>query len=335
VNQFTKIPSLIQILFAEWLAVMFLLPIVSKLYERLHPSINYQSPPLDKADYVFFAIGVLLYFWLLKEILRPRVKRDSWFSFKTGASSGGEYSFYSTHPSYVFIDVLAVGFWWFARWAWSTGWQARVYQGTILVSLTAVIPALRLMSWYVLRLRPKDDDEDERRSSWKPVALLYGVIVAIMLVAVAVVLPMEIREKRAQERKEANLTVVDPASWKGAQTFESLRDLDHSVEGQVATRVIRLWANQKSSAAMTCTNDAGQGQFGTVLATLARYDDVLIFSYSDAGGLVQRAKDNKDKPIEAMGRLTQMPNRVASWKKYCGLEKLSPRPRWVFEEEHP
>jgi hypothetical protein len=333
-NQLNKIPSIVQILLAEWLAVMLLFPVVSKLYERLHPSVGYQSLPLDKADYVFFVVGLLLYFWLLREILRPRVKRDSWISFKTGATSGGDYNFTSTHPSYVFIDVLALSLWWFARWLWSVGWQERVYQGTILVSLAATIPALRLLAWYVLRLRPHAD-EDEVRSAWKPVALLYGLMLAIALVTAAVIIPVEIHEKREQARKEANLTVVDQASWKGSETFEALRDPDHDIDGQTATRVIRLRATQKSSAAMTCANDAGQGEFGTVLATLGKYDDILIFSYSDVSGLVQRADGNEGKIIEAVGRLTQMPHRIPTWKKYCGLEKLSPRPRWVFEEERP
>jgi hypothetical protein len=144
-KQLIKIPSLVQIFVAEWLAVMFLFPIVSKVYERIHPTVGYKSLPLGKADYVFFIIGLLLFFWLLKEILRPKINVDSWLNYKTGSDSGGDYTFSSTHPSYFFIDVLACGFWWFTRWLWSAGWQERVYQGTILVSLAVVIPAVRLL----------------------------------------------------------------------------------------------------------------------------------------------------------------------------------------------
>lgn len=337
-GQLNKIPSVIQIVLAEFLATMFLFPVVSKLYERLHSSVGYKSLPLDKADYVFFLVGVLLYLWLLKEIFLPRVKHDSWFSFKTGASSGGDYYFSSTHPSYVFVDVLAVGFWWFARWLWSVGWQERVYQGTILILLAAAIPVLRLLAWYVLRFRPRTELDDEAkavRSAWKPVALIYALSLAIGVVTAAVIIPTEMHRNREQARKEANLSVVDVASWKGSETFESLRDPESNVDGQIATRVIRLRATQKSQEAQTCANDAGQGEFGTVLATLGKYDDVLIFSYGGVTELVERASGNEGKPIEAMGRLTQMPNKVPTWKKYCGLEKLSTRPRWVFVEERP
>jgi hypothetical protein len=230
--------------------------------------------------------------------------------------------------------VLACGFWWFTRWLWSAGWQERVYQGTILVSLAVVIPAVRLFGWYVLRLRPATDAEEEKES-WKPVALLYALVLAIMLVTTVAVFFINRKENREQQQKEANLTVVEPGNWKGSQTFESLRDPDHNFDGQIGTRVIRLRATQKSAAAKTCTNNAGQGEFATVLTTLAKYDDILIFSNIDPSSLVQRAQGNEGKPIEAMGRMTQMPSRIPAWKKYCGLDDLSARPRWVFEEEHP
>ena len=69
-GSFNKIPSLIQIWFAEFLGVMFLFPVASKIYERFHPAVQYHSLPLDKADYVFFVIGLLVYAWLLATIGR-------------------------------------------------------------------------------------------------------------------------------------------------------------------------------------------------------------------------------------------------------------------------
>ena len=72
-GQFNKIPSLIQIWLAEFLAVMFLFPVASKIYERLHPAVAYKSLALGPADYVFFVIGLLLSAWLLATIFRPAV----------------------------------------------------------------------------------------------------------------------------------------------------------------------------------------------------------------------------------------------------------------------
>lgn len=111
-SQFNKLPSLVQIWFAEFLAVMFLFPVASKIYERLHPAVEFHSLPLDKADYVFFVLGLLTYAWLLATILRPAVHA------------------------------------------------------------TRFIPAVRLLAWYVLRLRPAGDEKIQEavRASWKPVS---------------------------------------------------------------------------------------------------------------------------------------------------------------------
>lgn len=340
-NQFNKIPSVIQILVADSIAVMFLFPLVSKLYERVNPGVGYRSLPLDKADYVFFAIGLLVFIWLLATIFRPAVHATTFIPvFHAGGvhvpnpQMRGDYLFSSTHPSYVFIDLMSCSLWWFARWAWSEGWQERVYQGNILLLMGMVVPTLRLVAWYGLRLRPKGEEvQDEVRTSWKPVVILYIFLLGLALAAAAVIIPSELRSKREQAKKEANLTVVDSSSWQGRDTFEALRDQDK--RDVSATRVIRLRAIQKSLEAATCGNNPGQTDFATVLTTMGTHDDIVIFSYSSWTSLVQRARGNAGKPLETIGRLMQMRDRHPTWKKYCGLEELSPQPRWLFEEETP
>jgi hypothetical protein len=41
------------------------------------------------------------------------------------------------------------------------------------------------------------------------------------------------------------------------------------------------------------------------------------------------------KTIEAIFSLSPMPDRIPSWKKFCGLDDLPRRPRWLLEEESP
>ena len=339
-GSFNKIPSIIQIWFAEFLGVMFLFPVASKIYERLHPAVQYRSLPLDKTDYVLFVIGLLVYVWVLVTIFRPRVHATRFVPvFRAGGvvvwndAMGADYLFSSTHPSYVFIDIFACGFWWFVRSGWSEGWQERAFQGTILFVIAALIPALRLLAWYVLRLRPPGDEQIQKEvaTSWKPVAILYGVLVGLALVTAAFVIPSERRDRRLQAEKEAKLTVVDAASWKGSLTFGELRD---SEKIDTVTRVVRLRATQTSSDAKSCGSKPGQTDFATVLASLGG-EDVLIFSYGGWSDLVKRAAGNEGKPIESIGRLGPMPDRPPSWKNVCGLEELRRRPRWLFEEEKP
>jgi hypothetical protein len=341
-KQFNKIPSIVQIWIAEFLAVMLVFPVASKIYERFHPAAEFHSLPLDPADYVFFVIGVLLFVWLFATIFRPAVHATRFVPVFHGGGvavsneqMAADYLFSSTHPSYVFIDLLACGFWLFVRWLWSEGWQERAFQGTILVVMAAAIPAVRLFAWYGLRRRPAVEEKirEEVRTSWKPVAWLYGMLVAIALVTAAVIIPTERRERRERAERAAKLTVLDGGTWRGAATFEELRDREK--RELTATRIVRLRATQKSPEAMSCGNKPNQIDFATVLVTLGRGDDILIFSYTGASGLIQRAAGNEGKPIEAIGRLSPMPDEVPSWKKFCGLDELPRRPRWVFEEESP
>lgn len=338
---FNKIPSLIQIWFAEFLAVMFVFSVASKIYERFHPAVQFHSLPLDTADYFFFVLGLLLFTWLLFTILRPRAHTTRYVPmFRAGGVAvwnegmGVDYVFSSTHPSYVFVDIFAAGFWILVRWLWSEGWEERAFQGTILVVLGLAIPVVRLLAWYVFRLRPPGDEKirSEVRNSWKPVVTLYLLLAGLAVVVAAFVIPAEFRDRRARAEKEARLSVVDASSWQGAMSFGELRD-PAKTNGPV-TKIVRLRALQKSPAATSCGNHPNQTDFATVVATLGR-DDVLIFGYSGWSELVKRAAGNEGKPIESIGRLAPMPDRPPSWKKFCGLEDLPRRPRWLFEEERP
>ena len=129
--------------------------------------------------------------------------------------------------------------------------------------------------------------------------------------------------------------MVDASTWKGHETFNALLD---PKENEATTRRIRLRAIQKSAGATTCTNPNSNGAFATLLVTLGR-DNVLLFTYDatlqDLDYFVKRANSNQGKPIEFTGFLKQMAVQIPSWKKYCDLEKISPRPFWVLENARP
>lgn len=329
-KHFLKLPGVLQVFMADFLMVMFLSRVVIKSYEKVRPPASGRRIlPLRVSDYVLFVIGLLIFAWLLKTIFRPSVGVKT---FATESHGNVNFPFSSTHPSYVLIDALSSGFYWFLLMLWYEAWKERVYEGTILVALAMVIPLLRLLAWYVLRLRPQGREhlQEEVRDAWKPVVMLYCMFV--IPVALAIV-GGRLYIDRQQEQRAANLTVVDTANWKGSETFDALHE-----RGDTATRMIRLRATQKSPEATVCTDEAGH-PFGTVLATLGKFDDVLIVSFSKyqegVDELVERARGNTGKPIEAIGRLSQMPDKIPAWKRYCGLEKLQQRPRWVFEEEYP
>ena len=340
-NSFNKIPSLVQLFIAEFFGVLLLSVPVSKLYEKIHPPTGYHSAPLDKWDYIFILLGALLILWALATIFRPAVHNTHYVPvFHAGGLAvfneqmAADYLFSSTHPSYVLIDILVVAFYWFVRALWASYWSERKYEGTVMLLLAAAIPTLRLLAWYVLRLRPQAVGAVQREvdASWKPVVMVYGFfLVPLSLFGAGVWFYQEHQRKVA----EANLTVVDAGTWKGNETFNALLD---QKETEAMTRRVRLRAVQKSEAAMTCTNPNGNGAFATAVVRLGG-DDVMLFTYdaavADLDYFVKRLDGNRGKSIEFTGRLKQMPTRIPSWKKYCGIEKLSPRPFWVFEEIGP
>jgi hypothetical protein len=335
-DNFNKIPSLVQIFIAEFFGVLLLSVPFSKFYEKIHPTVAYHSPPLDKWDYIFIALGALLIVWVLATIFRPGLHATRFVPvFHSGGlyvanpDMGADYLFSSTHPSYIFIDLLVVGFYWFVRLLWASYWTERAYQGTIMLGLALAIPILRLLAWYVLRLRPRGEKiSEEVRSSWKPVAMVYGFFLLPLSVFGAGVWFYQEHQRKVED---ANLTVVAPDTWKGNETFNALLDPKENV---ATTRRIRLRAMQKSAAAVTCTNDTN-GVFAALVATLSTGHDVVIMKYGnateDVDWLIKLANGNQGRVIETTGRMMQMPRQIPSWKRYCGLEKSNPRPVWTFE----
>ena len=171
-----------------------------------------------------------------------------------------------------------------------------------------------------------------KQFNWKQAGMLYGLFGAIAVVCAAFIIASELRDRGERAAKKAKVTVVDGASWHGPLSFGELRDPAKS--DAPITRVVRVRATQKSAAATGCGSKPGKPDFATVIATLGR-DDILIFSATGPSDLIKRAAENEGKPIDAIGRLSPMPDRPPSWKKFCGLEDLPRRPRWLLEEESP
>jgi hypothetical protein len=208
-----KVPSIIQILLAEMLAVWGVASFVIAVWNTARPGSFGESATLRGAgNWVWFLLGFALLIWGVREILRPRIKKDSWYSPKTGATSGGSYGFCSTHPSYFFIDLIVVIVSAFLLWyARGVGVDSRSHWVTLVIAL--LFPVLRLFAWYVLGLRIKDRTESAH--AWKPavaVASCFFLVFAVIGVMVAV-------GERQHRQEIANMPVIDE------QTFANSRDV--------------------------------------------------------------------------------------------------------------
>jgi hypothetical protein len=347
-RHFYKLPSIVQIMFAEFGATMFLGALAPYAYRAIwpQPQLVWAPPALDWGDAVFGAIGLALLIWLMWGPLFPRVVPVSWtpvFStsnaIAVNPSWSVEYAFPTNHPSYVFIDLIVIGFWGFFRWLMWESNDERLYEANIWVAVAAIVPAWRLICWYILRRRPDARGmEDAVRAAWKPVASLYVWCIGPLLAAF---LAAYIYESTKSRRILAAMPTVDATSF-SEQTFAELRNPD--IKDKEMTRLIRLRASQRSGEAQRCF-DRERRPSVAVLADFGRHGIVIIqnerTSRDDLGleTLVERAKGNAGKTIEAIGHLTRLPadREIPGWRRpfFCGLERSEPRPRWLLEESKP
>lgn len=328
-----KVPSVIQILLAELLCVWGVTSLVIGAWNTVRPGSFGESATLRGiGNWVWFLLGLALLVWLLREIFQPRVKRDSWVSFKTGASSGGSYGFCSTHPSYCFLDLVVVTVSAFMLWyARGAGVESKQY--SVMLGLALLFPAARLFAWYGLGLRIKE--RTETATAWKPAVAVAGCFFLIFAVIGVMVAVGEVQHRR----EIANMPVVDEQSFRNSrEAFARLAD-----EKRQETGYVRLRATQLSDAAQQCRNNQNF-DFATVHASLGAGGDVLIVgSKYDRSGfdeLVGKSGGNKGRQIEVVGKLRELPatSALEKWKAYCGVDQLPPAPeggRWVLEMHEP
>ena len=328
-----KVPSIVQILAAELLAIWGTLSLVMALWNTVKPVAFGAAATLRGiGNWIWFLLGLALLVWLLREIFQARVKQDAWVNPKTWSSSGGAYSFCSTHPSYVFIDLIPVAMSAFMLWyARGVDVETKTYWIMLVVSL--VFPTMRLFAWFVLGLKIRDA---AARDAWKPMAMVFVPFVVVfggVGIAVAV-------GNRSHDKAIANLPMIDERSFAHSQqAFARLAD-NSQIEKQ--TGFVRLRARQVSDHVTQCQNKE-HFDFATVLADLGDGGDVLIVAskYAHAGfdELVNKAT-NKGAVIEVIGKLREMPAAatIPTWKVYCGMDKLPAVPaggRWVLEMQEP
>lgn len=85
-----KVPSVAQILIAEFLSILCLSSFFTAAWNTFVTRTPGENTLADKSSWLWYLLGLALFLWSLREILRPRIKRDSWVNFKTWTDSGGD-----------------------------------------------------------------------------------------------------------------------------------------------------------------------------------------------------------------------------------------------------
>jgi hypothetical protein len=328
-----KVPSIVQILFAELLAIWGTSSFVLAVWNTARPGTFGTASLRGVGNWIWFLIGLALLVWLLRDIFQARVKQDSWVQPKTWSRSRGSYGFCSTHPSYFFIDLIPVAIPAFMLW-YSRGVDVETRNYWIMLVVSLIFPVLRLFSWYVLGLRIKGD---EARTAWRPAAFVFVPFV-VVFGAVGIAVAVGTRKHRSDV---ANLPLIDERSF--ANSRDAFTRLVDASQIEKQTGFVRLRAKQLSDGPTRCQNHQ-QVEFATVLADLAAGGDVLIvgskYAHSGFDELISKATANKGREIEIIGKLRELPRAasIPDWKAFCGMDKLPAAPsggHWVLEMQEP
>ena len=161
-ESFKKSLSALKIFLIEMLAVFFFPVTVVAILAEIMPSRMAAHYRFEEAsDWIYALVGPALLFWVLIDIFRPKIKQEGW------RPSVGDYEFPSTHPSYVLIDALTIGWALFLLWIGRAGsFDMTVFWVTFGTAL--FIPLARLAAWYGLglKLAPLDTIDAYKPPLW-------------------------------------------------------------------------------------------------------------------------------------------------------------------------
>jgi hypothetical protein len=209
-----RVPSIVEVWFVEFLAVMIFSPALGRLIDAYgFGACPPQPEMLDGFAWGSFAVGVLLMAWVVRRILRPRVTTVTWTPVFVARGTGGvshvpvpmtgatvTYDVLSSHPSFALIHVLTFPLPLIALIGGLDGtcnMQFFRLFGVVGLVTLAGIAALRIVTWYVLRRGRAEIEASvppgwtfarlEWEMAWRPVLATLGLIAACILIPAAII----------------------------------------------------------------------------------------------------------------------------------------------------
>lgn len=350
-NNFFKIGGLIKIFMAELLAVLVAAGYIAQWVKFAKGYESFWGPGKMSAGDYMIEIGmifvvILLFAWLIRAIVKPRIFLDQVNRvYKVGPviMSGEEikYPFISTHPSYIFIDLLIVGSAWFSCWVakdeHGSAWVFEKSRGIAALILSGVIPLLRLASWYIFSIRPKVETDFEKKTlenASKPVFLVWALFFGPILLVLFGGLAYQFWYK--EPRRIASLPVVNSQTMIGGLLkHPELQDLEKSEQEKIyyVSKEVRVQGIQKNKEALKCKPYGPKGDsfgYATVLLDLGAAGEVLVLRGASENfyEFLKLTQNKANQTIEVVGRLRPMPtkNKIPNWKVICGYGELGAPP---------
>jgi hypothetical protein len=302
--------SLAKLLLGEWGAILLLGAAYADIRLQLGA---HECPPVPKSigvsTVVAFLVGLYLLQWLFKNIFFAKIIVDQ----SRGALW---YSFLSTHPSYVFIDMWILGLGWLIRTFVPDGVGCDLSRqwllGKFVFGVALALPIFRLLCWYTFGWRriSREDKWGILQDAWKPIIRFYAILLVPAILAAWIIVPDLLDRHR--------VPVADATTLAGGLSAHP--DLDGTIMKAVGT--IRSEHVQRCDCRGVIGNDCFRGD---MLIDLGPGGEVIVQAV-DAGELAQLVTDTEGKPgkpYSIIGRLHKLPDAKA---KLCVPSAYGPPP---------
>ena len=277
--------------------------------------------------YLMAAIGGVSYIAAIHPIIFPRIWLEEISKDFTKSQVGIRFPFFSTHPSYVFLDLILFipAFIVFYNGQAENLCEYNFFWGQGLAVLLSALsfPALRLIFWYVLG---KKIFAMQARNVW--IGIIWWYLIALPLLAVFFDFYIE---KNIIPR--SNITTVSRETFKGGlDEYPEYLDKIVRLRGVIKQGIAKcgLWGKP----------DRTDYPYGTIVLDMGEGNGEIIVQAKKNSQVVNleiEAKRRKEEIFEVFGRLSRLPN--PQKKMLCGIGKLSDQPppggRALLEIEMP
>ncbi len=277
--------------------------------------------------YSMIVVAVISFIIAIHPIVFPRVWLEEISKEFTGSQVGYRFPFFSTHPSYVLLDILlfipALILFWNGQTESMCEFNFNWGQGVTAVLMAIVFPALRLIFWYVLG---KQIYAMQVRNVWLGIIWWYILAVPIIALFSSIYIKNNIFPRM-------NIATVEAENFKnGLDAHPEFLDKIVRLRGNIKQGIAKcgLWGKKDRTdfPYATIVLDMGDGN-GEIIVQAKKPSHVL--------NLEAEAESKKGQVYETFGRLSKLPN--PEKKMLCGISKLSedlpPGGRALLEIEMP
>ncbi len=265
---------------------------------------------------VITSIGVSALFLSFLYIVKPCVWMQKINKHLVFAPTDVHLPFFSTHPLYVFIDVLffipAIALFQSGRMEtmcqlnteWAFGWT--------LIIITILIPLFRVFSWYVLGRKIEAMTIDK---PWLPIAVWY-----VFALPLFIYFTYNYMDKKVFPM--LRVPVVNELTFKGGlSNHPEFEGKIVRVQGKLVRGIAKCGLFGKDETKVPYP-------YGTVLLDLGKRNGEIIVQVkkpSEVDDLEIEAENKKDKIFEAFGKLSKLPN--PEKRMICGIGKADSKQR--------